>query len=459
MKAIVLAAVVLVFFSVSCSNTVSGGSSSNSTAASNGASSSTALVTSIPTSITPATPANLCDQSSLKLKSPRRFSPSYSNQSGAYQQLKNFAELGVTVSLSIQKILSNIAVPTIYGFLVSNTGKTAVINSASGIWVYYNTNAANGTYLYYGTNAGFTNIYIDWKPTSTGFSGKAVWFDAASDTASDFSQGTFVYDTSVPNPSLDMCLQMKTGNSDDFSNFRVLLTGNTTDQSVSVAAKVDFTAVRYSGELSFITGWDMVGYAKQGTNGGVEAWTVGVTNTTNSGIGTTNGFFSTNVNGITNLNGGTDLDFLITGSQTSNYIICGSNFTYTEYFDPSGLTLYALGSAYGHITFDEVTSITNTATNLDEPINILNTNYISSVGIIPSTNYFNTNISITNSQSISSFFYVDQLTAHIDFQYTNWVDPSQALTNNTPPSDVAAILANLATNRMTSNVYPVNTLP
>lgn len=433
---------------VSCSAGGAGSSIVIDTSSSVG--SQAAMVTNMPTRITPSTPANLVDQQNLKLKSPRRFAVSATNTGGAYEQLKSFAEMGVTVSLSIQEILSNVAVSNIYAYLLSHQGHKTTVAALSGAWVYFNTNGAGSTFLYYGESAAITNLYIDWVATNGGFNGKAVWYVPASDTNSDFDEGTFLYDSTSLQPSLDMFLKTRVSNSMNFKDFRVLLRGDVTNHSVAASANVAFTGARYGGTLSFVTGWDMVGYAKLGENGGVKAWTTGTYNTNWGTNWSTSGTFPFST-------------FTVQSNAVyrDTNIVTASNYVYTEYFGPTGLTLYAAGIADARWSSDQFYSLTNTVQGWTSNIYKLTTNYTALTGSFAVSNWtYATNLVSTPTQAAASnYFEAVASELHVNLAQTNYLDPEQSLTSGTEPADVKAVLDSLAGGRMTNGAYPLNTLP
>jgi hypothetical protein len=443
---------------VSCTTSPSGSSSAGNS--SSAISSTASGVIAMPAAITPSTPANLCDQSSVQIKSPGRFgAPSAvtptNNPGGPYDCLKNFVAQGVGISHFIDTKLSNLAQPKIYAFMTNHIGTKTTLTTNTGEWVFYDvqSNVAGGYYVYYGRSTNWTNFYIDWQPSGTGWKGTAVHYTEPTNTAANSQEGTFVYDSGASFPSLDIVLQMRPANSANISNIHVVILGNPSDNSVTVAANVDYfgTNISTTGAYNFITSWNMVGYAKEGANGGVMAWTKGLYSNNNVSYGGTN---IVDTNGVTNRTS--------TNINTWNMEI--SNHFHLEYFDTTGITLYA--AAYGQAFqllngYDSITDFTVTDKNgtliSNFATNFLETNSLVLTGDFVSnlTSYTNYDGVMTNAPAEGDWFKATVTTTLLSNSSTNYLDINlvNAFSNASPLSDVQAILMNI---QRTSNVAATN---
>ncbi len=232
----------------------------------------------------------------------------------AYQQLKNYATTGKDVVTIIDAILGSVY--QYRNYLMDQIGNKFNIDGTA--WLYFNNNAAtNGYYLYFGESESHTNFYIDWvKDANSKFGGKTVFWADPTDT--EFDKALVYFNQGVANPYLDIFVKYKFNTV--LSNIRVRIVELATSPlEVSIASKAIMQAPSDPDE-GWINSWEIVGYGKEGANGGAIAIADGVTNEGDIGI---------------------------------------TNYRYNEYFDDSGVTLWKMA----------VAEITNAVTNVIDPEN------------------------------------------------------------------------------------------
>ncbi len=185
-------------------------------------------------------------------------------------------------------------------------------------WLYFNNNSAtNGYYLYFGESESRTNFYIDWvKDANSKFGGKVVfWADL---TNTEFDKALVYFDQGVANPYLDIFVKYR--DNTVLSNIRVKIVELAiVPLEVSIASKA-IMQIAENPEDRWVNSWEIVGYGKEGANGGAIAIADGFTNV--GGLGVT-------------------------------------NYRYDEYFDTTGVTLWKMA----------VAEITNAVTNVIDPEN------------------------------------------------------------------------------------------
>lgn len=366
----------------------------------------------------------------------RSISPNLTN-GPAYRQLQDLVTMGLQASISINKILTAISAHQIY--LILNAGHT-YSNTTTGEWVFANLTAStNSIYLYYGTNNNVTNFYIDFTNASGSFMGTAIFWDHK--VTDPFSEAFISFDQTTANPTLDIFLKPRVGNSNKLETMHVKIT-KTGSAEAEVATKATFAGSLYNDDYSFITGWEMVGYAKQDDTGGVKAWTMGTFYKTNDY--TTNYSLLNQSNGTTNYN---NYNFL-----TNHYDIIASNYIYEEYFDLNGNIIWRQGTADAAIKGSAVALVSNRVLNVNDTNNYRETitnRYSGSLNTPTLTTNYNALAFPQASGPFSAATYVYSFFTNSD---VNYVDTNQTWTNSGPkPAAIETKLLNIT--RITNSEY------
>ena len=215
---------------------------------------------------------------------------------------------------------------TVLGFVYRNRylydeqiNKKVVLTS--GRWFYLNTSADNASrkYLYYGESVATTNLYIDWLTgTDNSFSGKALFYF---ESTNKWTSVVFEFH------ALDLVLTFRPKSGDNISKTRSRISWKT--DGVEVSTRIGYTNI-YNPNTVLGTCW-----VKTTGEGGVKV-----------------------------------INFGRSQEVTPNYYgnaVYLSNFTYHEYFDISGSTVWKLCTMNIYRTNDMLWVATNKA-NISESV-------------------------------------------------------------------------------------------